>query len=44
METRGDVLIWGLWDRQTGAIVDIKLGDADVDTYRFDPMVTFLDI
>ena len=43
METRGDVLIWGLWDRQTGAIVDIKLGDADVDTYRFDPMVTLLD-
>ena len=31
----GDVMIWGLWDRQTDAIINVKLGDADADTYRF---------
>ena len=36
METRGDVPIRGLWDRQTYAIIDVKLGDADTDTYRFE--------
>ena len=36
METRGDVLIWGWWERQTNIIINIKLGDADTYTYKFD--------
>ena len=43
METRGDVLIRGLWDRQTDAIIDVKIGNADADTYRFEAMVMLLD-
>ena len=31
-ETRGDVMIWGLWDQQAEAIIDIKIGDADADS------------
>ena len=42
METRGDVRIRGLWDRQTNSIMDVKLGDTDVYTYRFEPMLTLL--
>ena len=42
METRGDIIAWGLWDRQTNVIIDVKLGNADVDTYRFDLMVNLL--
>ena len=32
----------GLWDRHTDAIIDFKLGDADTDSYRFEPMVGLL--
>ena len=42
METRGDVLIQGLWYRHTDAVINIKIGDADADTYRFEPMVTIV--
>ena len=38
LETRGDVIIRGLWDRQNNSIIDIKLGDADVDTYMIELM------
>ena len=34
METRGDVIIWSLWGRQTDAIIDVELGDTDMNTYR----------
>ena len=37
MKTRGDVIILGLCERQTDAIIDIKLGDADAETYRYEP-------
>ena len=40
--TRGDVMIRGLWDRQVDAIIDIKLGDVDVDTYKYEPMTSIL--
>ena len=43
METRGDVMIRLLWDRQINAIIDIKLGNADADSYIFDPIVALLD-
>ena len=42
MEIRGDVLTWRLWDRQTNTIIDVKLGNTDADTYRFEPMVTIV--
>ena len=32
--TRGDVMIRGLWYRQFDAIIDVKLGDSDADTYK----------
>ena len=42
METRGGLLIRGVWNRQTNAIIYVKLGDADANTYRFEPMVTLM--
>ena len=35
-------MIGGLWDFQVDAIIDVKLGDADVDTYNYDPMASIL--
>ena len=43
LETRGDILIRGLWERWADAIIDVKLGDADAETYRFELMVVLLD-
>ena len=34
-ETRGDVMARGLWDCQVDVIIDVKLGDADADTYKY---------
>ena len=31
-ERWGDVMVPGLWDCQVNAIIDVKLGDADVDS------------
>ena len=31
-------MIRGLWDRQVEAIIDVKLGDADVDSYKYESM------
>ena len=39
-ETRGDVMIRVLWDQQTDATIDVKLGDTDTDSYIFEPMAT----
>ena len=41
-DTRGDVMIQGLWDRQFDAIIDVKLGDANAGTYKYDPMTSLL--
>ena len=41
-ETRGDVMIPGLWYRQVNAIIGVKLGDADADTYKYEPMTVLL--
>ena len=43
METRSDLIIQGLWYRQTKAIIDVKISDYDLHIYRFDTMVKFLD-
>ena len=32
------MIIGCLWDRQVDAIIDVKLGDADADTYKHKPM------
>ena len=42
METRGGVLVRGLWERYTDVIITVTLGDTDMDTYMFKPMVTLL--
>ena len=41
-EIRLDVMIRGLWYRQFDAIIDIKLGDADADTYNYEAMIALL--
>ena len=41
-ETREDVMIRGLWDRQTEAIIDVKIGDTDLDSYKYEPMTALL--
>ena len=41
-DTREDVMIRGLWDCQVDAIIDIKLGDAEADTYKYEPMTSLL--
>ena len=43
-DTRGDVMIRGLWDRQFNAIIDVKLVDADADTYKYDPITSLLNM
>ena len=35
-------MIQGLWDCQFDATIDVKLGDADADTYKYEPMTSLL--
>ena len=42
-ETRGDVIIQGLWDRNSDAIIYVKLGDSDADSYKYDTMPALMD-
>ena len=42
-ETWGDVMVQGLWDRQFYTIIDVKRGDADADSYKYEPMTALLD-
>ena len=37
------VMVQGLWDLQVDAIIDLKLGDADADSYKYEPMTALLD-
>ena len=41
-DTRGDVMIRGLCNRQVDAIIVIKLGDSDADTYKYEPIISLL--
>ena len=36
------MIIRGLWDQQAEAIIDVKLGDADTDSYKYYPMISLL--
>ena len=42
METQGDVIIWGLRELQTDAIIGVKFGDTDNYTYKNDLMYKIL--
>ena len=35
-------MVQGLWDPQVDAIIDVKIGDADADTYKYEPMTALL--
>ena len=35
-------MIRGLWDCQVNSVIDVKLGDADSDTYKYKPMTSDL--
>ena len=35
-------MVQGLWDRQIEAIIDVKIGDADADSYKYEPMASLL--
>ena len=35
-------MIWVLWDRQAEAIIGVKTGDGDADSYRLDTMAALL--
>ena len=41
-ETRGDLMILGLWDHQVDAIIDVNIGESDADTYKYDPMTALI--
>ena len=41
-DTWGDVMIRGLWDQQSNSIIDVKLNNADADSYKHDPMAALL--
>ena len=42
METWGDVLIQVLWYLQYNSTINVKIGDTDTYSYRFDPMSVLL--
>ena len=35
-------MVRGLWDRQINTIIDVKLGDADEDSYKYEPLAALL--
>ena len=35
-------MVQGLWHRQVDAIIDVKLGEDDADSYKYEPMTALL--
>ena len=35
-------MVRGLWDCQVAAIINVKLGDTDADSYKYEPMTALL--
>ena len=35
-------MVRGLWDRQVDTIIDVKIGDADSDMYKYEPTTALL--
>ena len=42
LDTKGDVFIQGWWEIQTNAIIGVRFGYADADTYKYYPMKNLL--
>ena len=36
------MILKGLWDRQVDAIIDVKIGGTDADTYKYEPTTALL--
>ena len=36
-------MVLGLWDRQVDAIIDVKIGDTEADSYKYKPIIALLD-
>ena len=36
-------MIWGLWYWQAESIIDVKLGEADAGSYKYETMAALLD-
>ena len=43
LETRGDVLIRGLWEIQTDVIIGVIFGDSSANTYKYEPIDNLLE-
>ena len=43
METRGKILIRGLWESKTDTIVVVRVGGSDCETHKKEPMKPLLD-
>ena len=41
-DTQGDVMVCSLWDHQVITILEVNLGYADADTYKYEPMTSHL--
>ena len=35
-------MIRGLWDLQVDAIIDVNIGDAETDMYKYEPMTALM--
>ena len=35
-------MIQGLWDRKVKAIIDVKIGNANADSYKYEPIIALL--
>ena len=40
---RRDIMIQCLWFQQVKAILDVKLGDVDMGSYKYEPMAEVMD-
>ena len=41
-EKRGHFIVKGLCDNQVGVIIDVKIGDANIDLYKYEPIPALL--
>ena len=35
-------MIWVLWELQVKAIIDVKFGDSDAGSYKYEPMASLM--
>ena len=41
-EMQLDLMVQGIWGSQVNAIIGAKIGDADADSYKYEPMTELL--